>query len=59
MNIPDKIGPFCYLIRHAMDGNIFKANASTITCDYAKYALGVTKPNQAKSGEKLFLLWFI
>lgn len=56
MNIPDKIGPFCYLIRHAMDGNIFKANASTITCDYAKYALGVTKPNQAKSGEKLFLL---
>lgn len=43
---PQKKGPFCYLVRHAMDGNFFKANANTITCDYSKYALGIAKPNQ-------------
>ncbi len=47
INTPAKIGPFCYLVRHAMDGNIFKSNDSIITCDYARYALGVSKPDKA------------
>lgn len=47
----EKKGPFCYLAREAMDGNIFKADESDITCDYARYALGVTKPhNSIKEG---------
>lgn len=46
LSILEKKGPFCYLVRHGMDGNIFKANSDTITCDYARYALGVTKPDQ-------------
>ncbi len=47
LNTPEKKGPFCYLVREAMDGNLIKINGSNITCDYAKYALGIAKPDQA------------
>jgi len=47
LDIPEKKGPFCYLVRHAMDGNLIKINSNNITCDYSKYALGITKPDEA------------
>lgn len=41
----EKNGPVCYHARTAMDGNIFKAVRSNVTCDYGKYALGLSKPD--------------
>lgn len=40
-----KKGSWCYLVRTAMDGQIFKADENSITCDYSKYALGLSKPD--------------
>lgn len=60
LEVIEKNGPFCYLVRHGMDGNIFKANSNTITCDYARYALGVTKPDQAiRAGRSVFCKNFL
>ncbi len=47
--IPAKNGPLCYLLREAMEGNIFKAFDSNVTCEYAKYALGLSKPDSTIS----------
>lgn len=47
LNTPEKKGPFCYLVRQAMDGNLIKINSSNITCDYSKYALGIDNPDEA------------
>ncbi len=40
-----KGGPLCYLVRQGMDGNHFKAYGYQVTCDYARYALGLSKPD--------------
>lgn len=47
VEMPDKKGPFCYLVREAMEGNVLKIDDSIITCDYSKYALGIIKPDSA------------
>ncbi len=53
--VPDKKGPFCYLVREAMEGKVLKIDENTIACDYSKYALGITKPNSAiKEGRSYY-----
>lgn len=47
INIPDKKGPFCYLVKESMNGKLHKADNDSITCDYGKYALGISKPDEA------------
>ncbi len=42
---PKARGPLCYHIRNAMDGEHFKLREDDISCDYAKYALGLSKPD--------------
>lgn len=42
---PIKNGPLCFLAREAMDGKFFKVIENNVTCDYARYALGLTKPD--------------
>lgn len=42
---PAKNGPLCYLLREAMEGNMFKAADGNVTCEYARYALGISKPD--------------
>lgn len=42
---PLKNGPICFLAREAMDGKIFKVVEKNITCDYSKYALGLSRPD--------------
>ncbi|SCY23774.1 DUF169 domain-containing protein [Alkaliphilus peptidifermentans] len=42
---PAKKGTLCYLLREAMEGNILKAVDSNVTCEYARYALGLSKPD--------------
>lgn len=41
----NKKGPLCYLVRSAMDGSIFKATKNEVSCDYARYSLGLEKPD--------------
>ncbi|QSX05865.1 DUF169 domain-containing protein [Sedimentibacter sp. zth1] len=43
--LPQKKGPLCYHARQAMDGNLFKATEDYVTCDYARYAIGLSKPD--------------
>lgn len=43
--ISEKNGPLCYLLREAMEGNVFKVVDKNITCAYAKYAIGLSKPD--------------
>lgn len=41
--LPDKKGPFCYHVRNAMDGLHYKLKECHVTCDYARYAIGLSK----------------
>lgn len=43
--VTTKNGPMCFHAREAMDGKIFKAVAHNVTCDYGKYAVGLSKPD--------------
>ena len=42
---PEKFGPLCYQVRTAMDGRHFKCKEEDVSCDYARYAIGLTKPD--------------
>lgn len=42
---PLKNGPICFLAREAMDGKVFKVVEKNITCNYSKYALGLSRPD--------------
>ncbi len=45
LRVPLKNGPLCYHAREAMDGKIYKAVENNLTCDYSRYALGLSKPD--------------
>ncbi|WP_462325216.1 DUF169 domain-containing protein [Desulfoplanes sp.] len=38
-------GPYCYHVRQALDGKHFKVDKDLVTCDYARPALGLEKPD--------------
>lgn len=38
-------GPYCYQVRQALDGNHFKVDKISVTCDYARAAIGLVKPD--------------
>lgn len=38
-------GPYCHQVRQALDGNHFKVDKNTVTCDYARAAIGLVKPD--------------
>lgn len=38
-------GPYCFQVRQALDGKHFKIDKSLITCDYARAAIGLEKPD--------------
>ena len=38
-------GPYCYQVRQALDGKHFKVDKTLVTCDYARAAIGLTKPD--------------
>lgn len=42
---PKAKGPLCYHVRQAMDGEHFRLKADDVSCDYARYALGLSKPD--------------
>lgn len=42
---PKVRGPLCYHVRQGMDGEHFKLKEEDITCDYARYALGLSEPD--------------
>lgn len=41
--VAEKNGTVCYHARESMDGKLFKAQASNVSCDYGKYALGLAQ----------------
>lgn len=43
ISLPEKKGPFCYHVRNAMDGLHYKIKECDVTCDYARYAIGLSK----------------
>lgn len=43
--VPSKNGPLCYHAREAMDGKIYKVVESNVTCEYSRYALGLSIPD--------------
>ena len=38
-------GPYCYQVRQALNGNHFKVDKNLVTCDYARAAIGLVKPD--------------
>lgn len=38
-------GPYCYQVRQALDGEHFKVDKNLVTCDYARAATGLEKPD--------------
>ncbi|CAG35904.1 DUF169 domain-containing protein [Desulfotalea psychrophila] len=38
-------GPYCYQVRQALDGKHFKVDKNLVTCDYARAAIGLEKPD--------------
>ena len=38
-------GPYCYQVRQALDGKHFKVDKNLVTCDYARAAIGIEKPD--------------
>lgn len=49
-----KCGSFCSHVRNAMDGMHFKINELKVTCEYARAALGMTKPDITMSEGRSF-----
>lgn len=43
--LADKAGSWCYQVRTAMDGKMFKVGEKLVSCDYGRYALGLSKPD--------------
>ncbi len=41
--VAKKTGSVCYHARQAMEGSLFKCLASQVSCDYGRYALGLSK----------------
>lgn len=38
-------GPYCYQVRQALDGKHFKVDKDLVTCEYARAAIGLEKPD--------------
>lgn len=38
-------GSYCYQVRQALDGKHFKADKNLVTCEYARAAIGLEKPD--------------
>lgn len=38
-------GPYCYHVKQALDGKHFKVDKTLITCEYARAAIGLEKPD--------------
>jgi uncharacterized protein (DUF169 family) len=41
----EKMGSICFHARQAMEGNLFKFVKEKVSCDYGRFALGLTKPD--------------